>query len=70
MNFNLLKNIVLSRTVWTIITIFVINGVAGIQEYIPEAWLSLINAVLSALAIYFRTSQKRDMNEPSAPPAE
>ena len=43
-----------SRTVWTIIVLFVINGVEGIKGYIPVDWLPLINGLLSIAAIYFK----------------
>jgi len=52
-----------SRTVWTIIVLFVINGVGGIKEFIPSDLIPLINGILSALAIYFRVSQRVDFKE-------
>jgi len=45
-----------SRTVLTIVLLFLINGVAGVQEFIPAEHLALVNAFLSALAIYFRVN--------------
>ena len=52
-----------SRTVKTILVIFLLNGVSSIQTYIPAEWLPLVNGILSILAIYFRVDQKRDFKE-------
>ena len=55
-----MKNIFRSRTVWTVIVLFLINGVAGIKAYIPVSWLPAVNGILGILAIYFRVDQKQD----------
>jgi len=47
-----------SRTVWTIIVLFSINGIAGIREFIPSLWLPAIDGVLAILAIYFRAKPR------------
>lgn len=47
-----------SRTVLTVILMFLVNGVTGIQEFIPEAYLPIVNAVLSLLAIYYRVEAR------------
>lgn len=47
-----------SRTTWTIVVLFVINGVSGIRESIPPGWLEPLDALLSILAIYFRASPR------------
>ena len=52
-----------SRTILTVLTIFLVNGVGAIQTYIPAEWLPLVNGILSILAIYFRVDQKRDFRE-------
>ena len=52
------KKIFQSRTVWTIIALFVINGVKGIMVFIPTPWLPLINSILGLLAVYFRVDAK------------
>ncbi len=49
-----------SRTVWTIIVLFIINGFTGIRSYVPAFWLPLVNGLLGILAIYFRADQKVD----------
>lgn len=48
-----------SRTVQSIIVLFVINGFAGVQDIIPAEYLPIINAILSMLAVYFRVSPKQ-----------
>lgn len=57
-----IKKILSSRTVWTIIILFVINGVTGIREFIPEAWLPAIDGGLALIAIYFRVKPKVEFN--------
>lgn len=47
-----------SRTVWTVIVIFVINGVQSITAYIPVEWLPLVNGLLGIAAIYFRVNTR------------
>ena len=50
------RNIFKSRTVWVIVVMFLINGVAGIRAQIPEGKLPFIDGVLSMAAIYFRVA--------------
>jgi hypothetical protein len=45
-----------SRTVWTIVVLFIINGIKGVQNLLPPEWLPAINLILSFLAIYFRVN--------------
>jgi len=49
-----------SRTVWTIVVLFIINGVGGIRDFIPPNLLPLIDGLLSILAVYFRANPKVD----------
>ena len=53
-----IKNIIKSRTVITVVILFLIGGIGSIREFIPESILPIITALLSALAIYFRINQK------------
>lgn len=46
-------NIFKSRTFWTIVVLFIINGVEGIKEFIPGGYLALVDSILGLLAIYF-----------------
>lgn len=45
-----------SRTILTIIAMFIIGGFQAIEGTIPENVYLLINGVLSLLAIYFRVN--------------
>lgn len=49
-----------SRTVWTIIVLFVINGVAGIHDTIPVNLLPFIDGILGILAIYFKLNPSQN----------
>ena len=52
------KKVFSSRTVWVIIVLFLVNGVSGIREFIPEGLLPVIDAVLGLAAVYFRVAAK------------
>ena len=47
-----------SRTVWTVVVLFIIHGVTGVHDSIPVAVQPVVDAVLSLLAIYFRVNPK------------
>lgn len=49
-----------SRTVWMVITMFLIGGVAGIREQIPPEYLFFIEGILGYLAIYFRAHPRQN----------
>lgn len=51
--------IVKSRQFWTIVVLFVINGVEGVKDVIPVLALPYINTVLGLLALYFRIKPKQ-----------
>ena len=48
-----------SRTVWTLIILFVINGIEPIRESIPGNLLPIIDGVLGILGVYFRVNPKQ-----------
>lgn len=48
-----LKLILKSRTVWTLVALFLVNGVAGIHDAIPESALPAIDGLLGILVVYF-----------------
>ena len=54
-------NIFKSRTVWTIVVLFLINGVQGIHSMIPAELLPFIDGILSMLAIYFRVAPRQNL---------
>lgn len=47
-----------SRTVWSIAVLFVLGGVKQISDFLPNDIYTLSQAVLSALAIYFRSNPR------------
>lgn len=59
-NFNMSKlwKVFQSRTFWTIVVMFVVNGITGIRDLIPVAYLPFIDGALGLLAIYFRANPR------------
>jgi len=55
---NKIKKALTSRTVWTVVVTFILNGVPAISDSVPATWLPAINGVLAILAIYFRVNPK------------
>lgn len=59
-----IKKILSSRTIWGIVVLFLVNGVAGIHDPLTEAvgplGVTLIDGALSALTAYFRVVPKVD----------
>ncbi len=51
-----------SRTFWTIVLLFVINGVSGIHDSIPANYVTIVDTVLSLLATYFHVSPRQSYN--------
>ena len=49
-----------SRTVWTIIALFIIGGFHNITGYIPESLMPYLNSILGLLAIFFKINTKKD----------
>lgn len=47
-----------SRTFWTLVVLFLLNGVEGIRESIPEGAYMPLNAILTAMGAYFRANTK------------
>ena len=47
-----------SRTVWTVVAMFVLAGFEGIRDLIPAAAQTPVFAVLGALAAYFRVNAR------------
>lgn len=51
-----LQLILKSRTTWTVVLIFLVNGVAAIHSFIPAGIEPLVDGVLSLMAIYFHVN--------------
>jgi hypothetical protein len=49
-----------SRTVWSVIILFLISGVDGVQNLIPADMLTPIQFVLALLAGYFKVNPSKD----------
>ena len=52
-----------SRTIWTLVVLFIINGISGIRDQLNPAALTTIDAVLAVLAAYFRVSPQQNFHE-------
>lgn len=54
-----MKNIITlfkSRTAWTILVLFLFNGISGIKDIVPPEYQSYVNGALSLIAFYFRAN--------------
>lgn len=49
-----LSKLLKSRQFWTIVVLFVVNGVGGVREFVPAEVLPALNALLGVLTVYFR----------------
>ncbi len=47
-----------SRTVWSVIVLFIVNGFEGIREFLPTGFLPYIDGILGMLIVYFRANPK------------
>ena len=59
---NKIKQIFTSRTVWTLIVLFVVNGVSGIHDLIPVSLLPFVDGILGVLAVYFKVKPSQEYN--------
>lgn len=51
-----------SKTVWTIVVMFIIGGTNGIVGLIPESSVIYVQGVLSLLAMYFKVNPSENYN--------
>jgi hypothetical protein len=51
-----------SRTFWTVVVIFVLNGFNGIHGMIPAGWVLPLDTVLGLLAVYFKVNPSQNYN--------
>ncbi len=47
-----------SRTVWSVIVLFIVNGIEGIREFISVDWLPFIDGILGMAIVYFRANPR------------
>ncbi len=52
-----------SRTFWTLVAMFIINGVAGVHDRLPTEWITTVDGILSIAAVYFHVNPQRNYNE-------
>lgn len=50
----MLTKAIKSRTVWTVIVMFVLGGIQNISQFITPELFVLIETILSGLVIYFK----------------
>ena len=53
---DVIQKAVFSRTVWTIIAMFLFNGLNAIHSSVSPTWGIIINVVLGLLATFFKLS--------------
>lgn len=49
-----------SRTFWTLVVLFIVNGVSGVHEMIPAGWVPLVDTVLGFLTVYFHVNPSQN----------
>jgi hypothetical protein len=64
MNFSFLK----SRTLWTIVAMFVIGGLNSIIPVLPASVQTVAMAVLGIMATYFHVNPSQNYNQPAVSP--
>jgi hypothetical protein len=60
---SIIKDVLKSRTVWTIVLMFLVGGVESVKEFIPTEVLPYVLGALSLLAAYFRLVPKQNYHE-------
>lgn len=51
-----------SRTVWTIVAMFMIGGVQNVEPFMPSTLAVMVQTMLGALAVYFKLKPSQDYN--------
>lgn len=52
-----------SRTFWTTVVLFVVNGVGAVHNSIPENMLPLVDAILFILITLFHLNPSQEYNK-------
>jgi len=52
-----------SRTTWTIVALFLFNGITAVSKFVPPNDLPIINGILGFLAIYFKVNPSQDYTQ-------
>ena len=59
-NMNKFISIFKSRTVWSVIILFAMNGFDSVKQFITPEWIQFINALLGLAIVYFRVYPKQE----------
>lgn len=51
-----------SRTFWTLVVLFVVNGVSGVHDMIPASLLPVVDGLLGILTVYFHVNPSQNYN--------
>lgn len=54
------KQVIGSRTIWTVVAMFIIGGVNNVASFIPSGDMVYVNLILSGLAMYFHVNPSQD----------
>lgn len=57
---NKLVQVLKSRTIWTLVILFVINGFNGIRESIPATALQVVDLLLGLAAAYLHVNPSQE----------
>ncbi len=52
-----------SRTFWTVVATFVINGLQGIRPMLTPHQMLFLDAILSAATVFFHVTPSQNYNE-------
>jgi len=51
---NKIKQVLTSRTVWSLVALFLFNGISAINSEVPASMTPFVSALLGILTIYFK----------------
>jgi len=51
-----------SKTVWTIVAMFIIGGTNAVTQFIPSGWEPGVQGALGLLAIWFKVNPGQNYN--------
>ena len=47
-----------SRTVWTVVVLFLLGGIKQMSDFLPNDVYTLLQGILTAMVIYFRANPR------------
>ena len=51
-----------SRTFWTIVVTFLVNGISAVRNFLPAYALPVVDVVLMVATVYFHIYPKQNFN--------